>query len=218
MSSRARSITLAAISNARRSVVAMGKIARQCVVELGKQARFAAIAVVKWVRKLLTAGVSYSRLLGRSVVRGINSKGLRLIAAVVLFLGWMSYLGYAALTKSRSPIVSHAQAAAATLAVVAEVETDQDGKPSTQAKVVESLTANGPVPGTVLFVPKLSEVRGFNGTGQYLLLLESDLPPFTVVGQLRSPGTPDLTRAGKPTIYRWNDDVRKQYEQLHPKK
>jgi hypothetical protein len=44
-----------------------------------------------------------------------------LIVAAVLFVGWLSWLGYAALTKSRAPVVSHAQAATAPVAVVAEL-------------------------------------------------------------------------------------------------
>jgi hypothetical protein len=226
MISRARSIAFAAITKAGRSLKAAGKFTRRSAVGMGEQTKFAAIVVVKWLRKLLTAGVAFGRLLGRSIVRGINFRSLRLIAAVVLFVGWMSYLGYAALTKSRSPIVSHAQAAAASLAIVAEVEAAQDGKPSMRAKVVESLTPNGPQPGTELLVSNLSEVRGFDGVGQYLLLLKPDSPfardmgnpedlsSYAVVGQQRSPGN-DLMGVGKPAIYRWNDDVRKQYEKLH---
>jgi shikimate dehydrogenase len=42
----------------------------------------------------------------------------RLIIAATAFLGWLGYLSYAAATKSRAPVVSHAQAAAADAAVV----------------------------------------------------------------------------------------------------
>jgi hypothetical protein len=155
---------------------------------------------------------------------GTISKRLRLVVAFALFIGWMCYLGYAALTKSHSPIVSHAQAAAAEVAVVAEVEVSADGKPDMKTKVVEALSPDAPPPGTELYVVNLPEVRGFEGPGQYLLLLLPDnffrpkngnvLPPFLVVGQLRSPGN-DLSGVGKPAIYRWNEDVRKQYEKLH---
>jgi hypothetical protein len=213
MSSRARTIALATIS-----------IARRCTTGTGQLARQALIAVIKWLRKLPTAGATFGRLLWWGILVGIISKRVRLFAALVLFIGWMSYLGYAALTKSRSPIVSHAQAAAAEVAVVAEVETSEEGKPSIKAKVVELLSKEGPPPGTVLFILNLSDVRGFDGPGQYLLLLTpdaifrpnngNDVPPYSVVGQLRSPGN-DITGYGKPAIYRWNDDVRKQYEKLH---
>jgi hypothetical protein len=44
----------------------------------------------------------------------------------------------------------------------------------------------------------------------------TDAPPhpaFTLVGQQRSPGH-DPGGVGKPLVYRWNDDVRKQFETL----
>jgi hypothetical protein len=176
-----------------------------------KLARPHAITVLKY---LLTAGETFGRLLRWRIVVGINNKQLRLIVALLLFLAWMGYLGYAALTRSHSPIVSHSQAAAAEVAVVADVEADPDGKPSMKVKVIETLLPGGPMAGTALFVVNLPDARGFEGPGQYLLLLTPDLPQYYVVGQLRSPGT-DPSNSGKPAIYRWNDDVRKQYEKLH---
>lgn len=173
--------------------------------------------------------MAFSRFLGLCIVAAIISKRMRLVVAIVLFVGWLGFLGYAALTKNRGPVVSHAQAAAATVAVVAEVEADQEGKPVMRTKVVESLVPDGPQPGTEILVMNLPEVRGFEGAGQYLLLLRPDsffppnmggaqeASPFVVVGQLRSPGN-DLTGVGKPAIYRWSEEVRKQYEVLHPKK
>lgn len=177
-------------------------------------ARTTAIAVLKWLRTLPTAGANFGRFLWWTILAGIISKRMRLFVALSLFIGWLSYLGYAALTKSHSPIVSHAQAAAADIAVVAEVEKGEDGKPSMSAKVVKNLSPNGPRPDTVLFVANLPDVRGFEGPGQYLLLLFPDLPPYYVVGQLRSPGN-DLTGVGKPAIYHWNEEVRMQYEKMH---
>jgi hypothetical protein len=179
-----------------------------------KLAQSKAITVLKYLRKLLTAGTTFGRLIWRRIVVGIKNKRLRLIVALVLFLAWMGYLGYAALTKSHSPIVSRAQAAVAEIAVVADVEAEQDGKPSMKIKVVETLSPGGPQSGTALFVVNLPEARGFEGPGQYLLLLAPDLPQYYVVGQVRSPGN-DLANVGKPAIYRWNDDVRKQYGKLH---
>ena len=151
----------------------------------------------------------------------------RLILAAVLFLGWMGWLGYTALTKSHGPMVSHAQAAAATHPVVAKVMVGADNKPTDKATVVEALSGNGPATGTEITVVNLSGATGFEGEGDYLLLLVPTpvwrgqpnpapaLPTFEIVGQQRSPGN-DLTGVGKPLIYRWNEDVRRQYEKLHP--
>jgi hypothetical protein len=221
MSSRARSVAKAAMSVAKRGIAAGRSMtlsalstANRGVVRAGQLARLGIITVIKWFRKLPTAGATFGRFLWWLILAGIISKRMRLFVALALFIAWMGFLGFAALTKSRSPIVSHAQAAAAEVAVVADVEANSEGKPAMKVKVVESLTQGGPEPGTDLFVVNLPEVRGFEGSGQYLLLLSPDLPQYYVVGQLRSPGN-DLSGIGKPAIYRWSEDVRKQYEKLH---
>lgn len=150
----------------------------------------------------------------------------RLILAAAAFLGWMAYLGYAAAVKSHAPIVSHAQAAAARVWVVAEVMPGADGKASPVATVAEVLSEGAPAAGTELFVSNLPEAK-FGGSGQYLLLLVPDpaikmpradgppRPAFQVVEQQRSPGS-ELAGAGTPLIYPWTDDVRKQAERLLP--
>lgn len=177
---------------------------------------------------------SYGRCLSAGRLRGCGivligaTKGqvLRLILALTLFLGWMSYLGYAALTKSRSPIVSHIQVAAAPYAVVAEVACDPEGKPLALCKVVESLVPGGPARGSDAVIPDLPGASGFDGAGRYLLLLQRvnsfhgaenqaktpEQPTYSLVGPQRSPG--DVSVGGKPMIYRWSDDVRREYETL----
>src|SRR5580692_6277800 len=91
-------------------------------------------------KKLPTAGATFGRLLLWGIVVGIISKRVRFFVALTLFIGWLGYLGYAALTKSHSPIVSHAQAAATELAVVTEVQVSADAKPDMKVKVVEALS------------------------------------------------------------------------------
>ncbi len=230
-----RSVTLSALSLTKRCVVTTAKLARltaiksiqttyRSIVISGRLAHRTLISVIEWLRKLPTAVTNFGRFLWWTILAGTISKRLRLVVAFALFIGWMCYLGYAALTKSHGPIVSHAQAAAAEVAVVTEVQVSADAKPDMKVKVVEALSPGAPPPGTDLYVVNLPEVRGFEGPGQYLLLLLPDnffrpkngnvLPPFLVVGQLRSPGN-DLSGVGKPAIYRWNEDVRKQYEKLH---
>jgi hypothetical protein len=156
-----------------------------------------------------------------------TAKGLRLFLSLALFLGWMSYLGYAALTKSRSPIVSHIQVAAAPLAIVAELQSDKDGKPLPKCKVAESLEPGSPAAGREVTVTDLPAANGFEGPGQYLLLLQRTNPfqpdvhagttpeqsAYALVGPQRSPG--DVNPTGKPLIYPWNEDVRSQFQVLH---
>jgi hypothetical protein len=142
----------------------------------------------------------------------MKRRGLLVLAAAA-FLGWMAYLGFAALAKSRAPVVSRAQAAAYRHAVVATVEADGD-HPRKKVVVRESLSPGGPAAGTEIEVENLPAATprgGYTGPGDYLLLLSE--APFVVVGQQRSPGN-DLAGVGPPLVYRWSDDVRKQFEKL----
>jgi hypothetical protein len=142
---------------------------------------------------------------------------VRLIVAAVLLAGWLGWLGYAALSKNRGPVVSRAQAAAATNPVVAEVAAGPDGKPATTATVVEPLTGRGPVAGAEVEVANLPDAAGYDGPGAYLLLLvpRRGAESFAVAGQQRSPGY-DLAGVGPPKVYRWTDEVRAQARRVFP--
>jgi len=142
---------------------------------------------------------------------------LRLAVAAALFLGWLGWLGYAAATKSRGPVVSRAQAAVATYVVVADVRMQMGGKLPTRVAVHEVLAGTGPAEPTGLTVTNLPETTGFDGDGDYLLMLRPDPAGggYEVVGQQRSPGY-DLSGVGRPMIYRWSDDVRGQVKKLFP--
>jgi hypothetical protein len=153
------------------------------------------------------------------------NKRLRFILAAALFLGWMCWLGYAALSKNRGPIVSHAQAAGATQAVVADLTDGANGKPSQFATVVEPLMPGSPAAGTRQFVTNLPQSQGYTGPGRYLLFLTPDpeavmvrdegpeMRPYLIVGQQRSPGF-DLVGVGPPMIYADTPAVRQQAEKL----
>lgn len=121
---------------------------------------------------------------------------VRLGIAAALFVGWMCWLGFAALTKSRAPVVSRAQAAGASAPVLVELTTGEDGKgvfllrpapfpPVTELKekadrpaivvtVVESFVPGGPEKGTEIGVINLPSCAGYKGPGRYLLLLNKD--------------------------------------------
>src|SRR4051812_19659199 len=100
-----------------------------------------------------------------------TSPAARVLLAVsaVLFFGWLAWLSYTALTKSRDPIVSRVQVAVAPVPVVANVEADDKGAPKVTVTVEESLLPNGPPKGTVLTVVNLPGARGFTEKGKYLL-------------------------------------------------
>jgi hypothetical protein len=151
------------------------------------------------------------------------SPRLRLVGAAVLFLAWIGWLSYAAVSKSRGPVVSRAQAAATTHPVIAEVKLGADGKPAQFVSVVEALTENGPAAGTEAFVTNLPSAAGFDGPGQYLLLLAPDTTvgparadgplPYVVVGQQRSPGY-EMAGVGPPVVYPNKPDVHAQAAKL----
>ncbi len=166
-----------------------------------------------------------------------------LAVAAALFIGWLGWLGYTALTKSREPVVSRAQAAAAGVPVRAKLEAaepdreslllrhtpngqvvtplkGQADKPAFVVEVVENLHANGPAAGTKIGVTNLPACAGYTGPGEYLLLLNPDgdatldgRPAYTLVGQQRSPGAEP--DGAPPMIYKWGDDVGKQVQRLY---
>jgi type II secretory pathway pseudopilin PulG len=158
-----------------------------------------------------------------------------------LLVGWLGWLGDTALTKSRAPVVSRAQAAASVVPVVARL-TDgnkelralhargagvarattalrgDDGKPAFAATVVEQLTPTGPATGSQIAVGNLPAAGGYVGPGDYLLLLVKDddatiddHPAYYLVGQQRSPGA-ELADIGPPMIYAWTDETRADLE------
>lgn len=166
-----------------------------------------------------------------------------LAVAAALFFGWLGWLAVTALTKSREPVVSHAQAAAAAVPVRAKLElADPDreslllrhtptgpvatplkgraDRPAFVVEVVEQLRPNGPAAGTKIGVTNLPACAGYTGPGEYLLLLNPDgdatldgRPAYTLVGQQRSPGAEP--DGAPPMIYKWGDDVGKQVQRLY---
>jgi hypothetical protein len=152
----------------------------------------------------------------------------RLLIAAALFLGWISWLSYSAVVKNRGPVVSRAQAAAASQPVVAEVAAGPEGKPDPRVKVAEAIAEASPTAGTEIYVTNLPDAKGFEGPGQYLLLLNPDvavrtvpvdgkeLHLYTVVGLQRSPGY-EMAVSGSPAmIYRMTEKVHAQVKQLYP--
>ncbi len=133
----------------------------------------------------------------------MTARRLRLAAAALLLVGWLGWLGYTAWAKYHGPVVSRSQAAAATLAVVARVP-GGDG-----AQVVEvTEVLSGAKPDAPLAVVNLADSVGYDGPGEYLLLLvKARGDTFAVVGPLRTPGYDSV---GVPTVYRWTPAVEAQ--------
>jgi hypothetical protein len=177
---------------------------------------------------------------------GAISRRVWLFIAATLLIGWFSWLGYTALTKSREPIVSHAQAAAATAPVVATLTAGEEGKemrlirpgeiqghstavlreqpdkPAFLVTVKEPLTKNGPPAGTVIGVSNLTGCSGYSGPGDYLLLLAPQTGanlenhPAYVVAGPQSSPGAPLEGTGPPAIYKWGKGVEAQAKSLFP--
>jgi hypothetical protein len=136
---------------------------------------------------------------------------IRLIAAAALFLGWMAWLSYAALSKSCDPVVSRAQAAGATHVIKAAVAGNDD-RPEPTVKVVQSIRGDL-TPEAMIEVSDLALAGGYSGPGDYLLLLAKDraAPTYRIAGIQRSPG---YEPTGKPVIYLWSSDIEAQVRHL----
>lgn len=179
-------------------------------------------------------------------VAGVASGKLLLGVAAALFIGWIGWLSFTALTKSKAPTVSHAQAAAAGVPVHARLTTgtadkerfhrrasplggemanvlkEQADKPAFIVTVAEQLTPGGPAEGTEIAVTNLPACGGYSGPGDYLLLLNReddatiDGKPAYVLIGQQRSPGADLDGFGPPRIYPWGDDVAKQVKRLYP--
>lgn len=149
---------------------------------------------------------------------------LRLVAAALLFVGWLGWLGWAVWNKGTVQIVSRAQLAAATHLVVARVSAGDDGQPSPRVTVTDVLQApDGDRPAGELEVERLPAavtplpVAGESRTpppGEYLLpLVKTDAGRYRLAGLPASPGYA-ATNPERPRIYPWTADVQAQLRKL----
>lgn len=147
---------------------------------------------------------------------------VRLIAAAVLFAGWLGWLGAAVYQARYAPkppvVVSRAQLTAATHLVVADVAAGEEGLPGAGVKVVQVLRGDGLQAGSAVEVMNLPTAKPpgpapFPGPGTYLLPLVGDGKTFRVAGLPRSPGY-EATTEERPPIYPWDDDTRAQLRRL----
>jgi len=145
---------------------------------------------------------------------------LKLVAAALVFAGWLTWLGIAVARKGTVQPVSRAQLAAATYLVVADVKAGDDGQPLPTVAVREVLQAPaGDRPGGEIEVEKLRSavtplpVAGESRTpppGEYLIpLVRTERGTYRVAGLPASPGYPAVSPE-RPRVYPWTADVRAQ--------
>lgn len=137
---------------------------------------------------------------------------LRFAVALVIFLGWLTWLALAVAKKGDTYPVSRAQIANATHLVAARLTLGDDGLPA-EATVVESLRGDLTADAKPMIL-NLSNAVVAGGTAPksgeiYLLALQHDGKTYRIIGLPRSPGT-DPADPPRPLIYPWDDGTRGQ--------
>lgn len=137
----------------------------------------------------------------------------RLYVAFALFAVWVGWLGFQAVTRDNSPIISRSQLLVSTIDVIGIVKAEADGKPSTMVNVQEihwPKDGGGVNKGDLIHVTNLSDSTGFKEGGLYILpLVQSETRgEFKVAGIPNSPGFE--TYPPRFFIYPLTDGTRKQ--------
>ena len=140
---------------------------------------------------------------------------IALAVSLVLFVGWISYLGVTALRNRRPVVVSAAQLLVSDYDVEADLEAEDDGKPREQVQVRKVLfSGDDNKPAGAIKVSNLRGVEGFGGPGAYLVPLVRKGEQYEVAGQPLDPGFPFFRELPKPRIYPLTDEVRRQHHRL----
>jgi hypothetical protein len=147
---------------------------------------------------------------------------LRLVLAAGLFLAWMSWLAYLALTTTQPVVLSRPQFLVADLVVIAEVG-EMDGDPDPHVKIVRVAwpRKDKDREGKSIEVSHLSSLgreQGWQGPGRYILALQrtgSAKENRYLVAQI--PHSPGYPRGGKPPptpIYSATSEAVEQLEEI----
>jgi hypothetical protein len=147
---------------------------------------------------------------------------IRLVVALLAFVGWLSYLGYAVSKHGTVQLVSRAHLTAASVLVVAKVDIGEDGRPLPTATVTQVLGEPAQKPAGVISVMNLPDAStprptagGSNAPqpGEYLLALIKAGDGYRIAGLPRSPGY-EAVFQDRPLIYPWEDKVQTQLRTL----
>jgi hypothetical protein len=140
---------------------------------------------------------------------------LVLAIAVLLFGGWLGYLGVTALNNKQPTVVSRAQLALSQIDVEADLASDANGLP-THVKVGRvRWAADDAKPDGDITVWNLPTALGYVGPGTYLLPLIRRGKEFELASM---PGGLDPTDRSKlsapPRIYPTSPEVLRQWDQI----
>jgi hypothetical protein len=142
---------------------------------------------------------------------------VRLVIAAIAFFGWLGYLAYTVSQNGHVPVISRAQITAAKLIVVAEVTIDSQGLPEEKVQVNKMISGKE-ISGKIQInnLPKAIAAGDYRTpvAGLYVIPLVPVSDQEFAVADL--PATPARTipKPLRPTIYPWNDDVKKQLRSL----
>jgi hypothetical protein len=141
-----------------------------------------------------------------------------LAVAVLLFAGWVTWLGIQAVRDRQPLVVSRAQLAVSQYDVEVDLSANPDGTLPMGVKVQRVRWAaddKKPAVGDEITVINLPKTQGFQGNGAYLLPLvqyKGREKEFEVAGQPLDPGS--LPRERPPRIYPAAPGVLKQWDEI----
>lgn len=127
---------------------------------------------------------------------------VRLVLAVLLFAGWISYLAFLAATTRHPIVLSRPQFLISQLDVVARIE----APPRVEVVVVSWPETTAVKPGEVLTVTNLEDADGWQGPGEYILALTREGDVWRLTPTPPSPGY----NGGSPRVYPATTETRRQ--------
>ena len=136
---------------------------------------------------------------------------VRLAVSAALFVLWMGFLSYLALTSRNPVVLSRPQFLVSTLDVVAQVEAPDNP----EVKVEEVHWPPGlrdQLAGQTIRIANLQDCEGFTQPGSYILALTIQGPSYRVVATPRS-GL-DAGRSIHPRIYPATPESRRQLAEI----
>jgi hypothetical protein len=141
----------------------------------------------------------------------------RLYTAFALFAAWVSWLGYQAVTRDNSPVISRSQLLVSTIDIIGMVQAEVDGKPATMVNVQEvhgPKDVSGLKNGDLIQVSNLPNSTGFVQAGLYIL----PLVPGETQGEYQVAGIPNSpgfeSYPPRFFIYPLTDGTRKQLDAI----
>lgn len=135
--------------------------------------------------------------------------------ALVLFAGWLTWLGIQALGAKKPVIVSRAQLATSQY----DVEVDLPAEPLPHKVTIRNVhwAADDKAPSGEITVRNLASTTGYAGPGTYLLPLVRTGNDFAVAGYPPDPGLVTLQPEAKPRIYPVSPEILQQWDEVRAK-